>query len=177
MCGRGDTVDRGERAAPEFTGSTPVAGAVEKADAEIIVLDADRAIPWVEQRLSIEMAESQRSAVRLAVSSKLLVITGGPGVGKTTIVKGILRILSAKGVGLLLCAPTGRAAKGIGRVARDPTGAKVIATRIRRVEFHRGDPPSLRVEKNSLIVQYNPLRDIDGRPSSARVARFLEDSL
>src|SRR6202790_2521829 len=43
--------------------------------------------------------------------SKVLVMTGGPGVGKTTIVKAILRILSAKGVGLLLCAPTGRAAK------------------------------------------------------------------
>src|SRR5712664_366803 len=43
--------------------------------------------------------------------SKALVMTGGPGVGKTTIVKGILRILAAKGAGLLLCAPTGRAAK------------------------------------------------------------------
>ena len=43
--------------------------------------------------------------------SKVLVITGGPGVGKTTIVNSILRILSAKGVNLLLCAPTGRAAK------------------------------------------------------------------
>jgi exodeoxyribonuclease V alpha subunit len=38
-------------------------------------------------------------------------MTGGPGVGKTTIVKAILRILAAKGTGLLLCAPTGRAAK------------------------------------------------------------------
>jgi exodeoxyribonuclease V alpha subunit len=45
------------------------------------------------------------------VGKKVLVITGGPGVGKTTIVKAILRILSAKGNKLLLCAPTGRAAK------------------------------------------------------------------
>jgi exodeoxyribonuclease V alpha subunit len=43
--------------------------------------------------------------------SKVLVMTGGPGVGKTTIVKAILRILAAKGTDLLLCAPTGRAAK------------------------------------------------------------------
>jgi exodeoxyribonuclease V alpha subunit len=49
--------------------------------------------------------------VALALSSKVLVITGGPGVGKTTLVNAILRILSAKGVKLLLCAPTGRAAK------------------------------------------------------------------
>jgi len=51
------------------------------------------------------------AAIRLALMSKALVMTGGPGVGKTTIVKGILRILAAKGVRLLLCAPTGRAAK------------------------------------------------------------------
>jgi exodeoxyribonuclease V alpha subunit len=47
----------------------------------------------------------------LALRSKALVITGGPGVGKTTIVNSILRILAAKAVKLLLCAPTGRAAK------------------------------------------------------------------
>ena len=57
------------------------------------------------------LADSQRDAVRLALSSKVLVITGGPGVGKTTIVNAILRILAAKGAGLLLCAPTGRAAR------------------------------------------------------------------
>src|SRR5262249_5319175 len=51
------------------------------------------------------------AAIRLALTSKVLVMTGGPGVGKTTIVKAILRILAAKGTGLLLCAPTGRAAK------------------------------------------------------------------
>ena len=47
----------------------------------------------------------------MALLSKVLVITGGPGVGKTTIVNAILRTLAAKGVNLLLCAPTGRAAK------------------------------------------------------------------
>src|SRR5258706_3825954 len=52
-----------------------------------------------------------RTAIRLALKSKVLILSGGPGVGKTTIVKGILRTLTAKGVGLLLCAPTGRAAK------------------------------------------------------------------
>src|SRR5262249_53880836 len=50
-------------------------------------------------------------AIRLALVTKLLVITGGPGVGKTTIVNSILQVLSAKSVRLLLCAPTGRAAK------------------------------------------------------------------
>ena len=74
-------------------------------------VDADKAIPWVEQRLSIALAESQRAALRLAVAAKLLVITGGPGVGKTTLVHSILSVLRAKGVKPLLSAPTGRAAK------------------------------------------------------------------
>src|SRR5262245_61636400 len=74
-------------------------------------IDPDKAIPWIEQRTGLVLAESQRSAVALALTSKVLVITGGPGVGKTTLVNAILRILSAKGLRLLLCAPTGRAAK------------------------------------------------------------------
>jgi exodeoxyribonuclease V alpha subunit len=74
-------------------------------------IDPDKALPWVAGRIGLALAESQTAAIRLALVSKVLVITGGPGVGKTTIVKGILRILAAKGVKLLLCAPTGRAAK------------------------------------------------------------------
>src|SRR5499427_8151397 len=74
-------------------------------------IDSDKALPWVERRIGFALAESQIAAIRLALMSKVLVMTGGPGVGKTTIVKAILRILSAKGTELLLCAPTGRAAK------------------------------------------------------------------
>ena len=76
-----------------------------------VSIDADKAIPWIEQRIKLTLAESQKAAVGLALASKVLVITGGPGVGKTTVVNAILRILSAKHVRLLLCAPTGRAAK------------------------------------------------------------------
>ena len=74
-------------------------------------IDVDKALPWIENRIGLELAPSQKAAVRLALASKLLVITGGPGVGKTTIVNAILRVLVAKEVKLLLCAPTGRAAK------------------------------------------------------------------
>src|SRR5436190_4504639 len=74
-------------------------------------IDPDKALPWVEERIGLALAESQVAATRLALMSKVLVMTGGPGVGKTTIVKAILRILAAKGTDLLLCAPTGRAAK------------------------------------------------------------------
>jgi exodeoxyribonuclease V alpha subunit len=73
-------------------------------------IDPDKALPWVEKRIGFALAESQVAAIPLALTSKVLVMTGGPGVGKTTIVKAILRILAAKGTALLVCAPTGRAA-------------------------------------------------------------------
>ncbi len=74
-------------------------------------IDAGKAIPWVEERTGLELAASQKEAVRHALAAKVMVITGGPGVGKTTIVNAILAILAAKKVKVLLAAPTGRAAK------------------------------------------------------------------
>ncbi len=74
-------------------------------------IDASKAIPWVERRTRLKLAESQIEAVRIALASKVLVITGGPGVGKTTLVNSILKIVLAKTVTISLCAPTGRAAK------------------------------------------------------------------
>src|ERR1700737_341059 len=74
-------------------------------------IDPEKALPWIEQKTGLSLAESQVAAIRQALLSKVFVITGGPGVCKTTIVNSILRILAAKGVSLSLCAPTGRAAK------------------------------------------------------------------
>ena len=74
-------------------------------------IDAERALAWVAAKIALTLAPSQAEAVRLALASKVTVITGGPGVGKTTIVNAILRVLAAKGVRMLLAAPTGRAAK------------------------------------------------------------------
>jgi exodeoxyribonuclease V alpha subunit len=74
-------------------------------------IDADKAIPWVEKRTKLALADSQIEAIRVALASKVVVITGGPGVGKTTLVNSILKILGAKTAAIALCAPTGRAAK------------------------------------------------------------------
>ena len=74
-------------------------------------LDPATVIPEAEKQSAIELSESQRSAVALALSSKFMVITGGPGVGKTTIINTIIKILGRDKLNILLCAPTGRAAK------------------------------------------------------------------
>ena len=74
-------------------------------------IDLDAAVRWVEAKTAIALAPAQREALALAVTSKVLVITGGPGVGKTTLVDTIVRVLAGKRLRLGLCAPTGRAAK------------------------------------------------------------------
>ena len=74
-------------------------------------IDIEKAVPWVEKKTGKTLAASQRAAIEMVLRSKAAVITGGPGVGKTTLLDAILRILAAKGTRLLLAAPTGRAAK------------------------------------------------------------------
>ena len=74
-------------------------------------IDEDAALAWVIKKTGKELAESQQRAVREALRQRLLIITGGPGVGKTTILRSILLILQSKQVKIVLAAPTGRAAK------------------------------------------------------------------
>ena len=74
-------------------------------------IDPDKATPWVEQRVGFTLSVSQREAVACAIRERVTVITGGPGVGKTTIINAVLKIVRAKGTRARLCAPTGRAAK------------------------------------------------------------------
>ncbi len=71
----------------------------------------ENALHWVQGQLDIALAENQAKAIRCALENKIMVITGGPGTGKTTIINAILKIFSRLGVRTLLAAPTGRAAK------------------------------------------------------------------
>lgn len=123
-------------------------------------IDFEKAVAWVQQKSGIELARAQREALRTAVQSKVMVVTGGPGVGKTTLVNSVLMVLKAKKLRVALCAPTGRAAK---RMA-ETTGmeAKTIH---RLLQFnpgtggfiHKGDNP---LECDVLIVDESSMIDV-----------------
>ena len=107
------------------------------------VMDEAAELAWVMKQTGKELAASQQRAVCEALRQRLLIITGGPGVGKTTILRSILQILQEKQVRLVLAAPTGRAAK---RLA-ESTGLEA-KTLHRLLEYqgegkwgrHRGNP-------------------------------------
>jgi exodeoxyribonuclease V alpha subunit len=82
-----------------------------KAARSVRDMDASKAIDWVQHRLSITLAAKQRRAVLRAIEDKVMVITGGPGTGKTTIINAVLKIFAELKARIMLAAPTGRAAK------------------------------------------------------------------
>ena len=98
-------------------------------------IDLDKALVWVQQKTGVELANAQRNAIKTALTSKIAVITGGPGVGKTTIVNSIVKILQAKNSKVLLAAPTGRAAKRMSEATSAP--AQTIH-RLLKYEPHEG---------------------------------------
>lgn len=74
-------------------------------------IDAPRALAWAENKIGFHLADTQRTGLLSALQSKVVVITGGPGVGKTTIIRALTEIFQARRLTVALAAPTGRAAK------------------------------------------------------------------
>ena len=112
------------------------------------VTGVDGKIEEMEREHGIRYAEGQKQAVREALSSGILILTGGPGTGKTTTLNAIIRLLELSGEKVLLAAPTGRAAKRMSEL----TGreAKTIH-RLLQVEWDENDRPVFaRNEKNLL---------------------------
>jgi len=81
-------------------------------------IKVDKAIEWAQEKARFEFAPEQAEAIRMALGNKASIITGGPGTGKTTILRALVSILSAKKVKILLAAPTGRAAQRMAETTR-----------------------------------------------------------
>ncbi len=119
------------------------------AESNIPPVDLPAALKWVEGKTGKALAPSQAAALQQALTRRVLVLTGGPGVGKTTLVNALLMILRAKKVRCQLCAPTGRAAKRLSEV----TGGEA-KTIHRLLEVQQRKPGFARNEDNPLDTDY-----------------------
>lgn len=91
---------------------------------QVRVFEPDKAVAWVQRQLPISLARKQIEAIQCALENKVMVITGGPGTGKTTIINAVLKIFARLKVKIKLAAPTGRAAKRMSETSGH--GAKTI---------------------------------------------------
>jgi exodeoxyribonuclease V alpha subunit len=131
-----------------FASEVGIAGAITallEAPKDLARYNSEKAIQWVQKELQISLAEGQRMAVKAALEKKVVVITGGPGTGKTTIIKAILRIYEGAGLRALLAAPTGRAAKRMSEAAAHEakTIHRLLEFSPRTAEFRRNEQSPL----------------------------------
>ena len=100
-------------------------------------VDWDKALGWLRGRTGASLAPEQADAVRLALTSRVAVLTGGPGCGKSFTVRSVVELARAKGAKVVLAAPTGRAAKRLAEL----TGHEA-ATIHRLLQLRPGGEPS-----------------------------------
>ncbi|MEW6274523.1 MAG: ATP-dependent RecD-like DNA helicase [Bacillota bacterium] len=125
-----------------------------------LAIDTEKAIAWVQSTGGIALAEKQKEAIRKVVEQKVLVITGGPGTGKTTLVKSILQIMEMKGQRIVLASPTGRAAKRLSEVTgrEAKTIHRLLEYKPREGEFARNEENPLAADL--VIVDETSMVDV-----------------
>jgi exodeoxyribonuclease V alpha subunit len=123
-------------------------------------IDTEKAIQWAQDKFAITFAEKQIEAIKSAATNKVLVITGGPGTGKTTIINAVLKIYSAIKTHIILAAPTGRAAKRIAETTghEAKTIHRLLEYSVQKRSFQRnGDNP---LDCHLLIVDESSMIDV-----------------
>ncbi|MDO4604598.1 MAG: ATP-dependent RecD-like DNA helicase [Helcococcus sp.] len=118
-----------------------------RANSKIVDTDIDKEIEYIEKTENIEYSNTQKKAIKTALEEKVMIITGGPGTGKTTIIKAIISIIHNLKFSYLLAAPTGRAAKRM----EESTGKE--ASTIHRLLGYKSIGDSAQLEFN----EDNPL--------------------
>jgi len=111
-------------------------------------IEVGRALTWVQEKIRIEFAAKQIEAIQSAVSEKVMVITGGPGTGKTTIINAVIKIYRQLGARILLAAPTGRASKRMSEATGYParTIHRMLEYNLQKGGFQRGQDHPLEVD-------------------------------
>ena len=111
-------------------------------------IDLNKAIKWVKSQIKITLAKKQEEAVKKSLKEKVLIITGGPGTGKTTIINAIIKILKKAKAKILLAAPTGRAAKRMSEATwtRAQTIHRMLDYSIKEAGFKKNDKNQLKCD-------------------------------
>ncbi len=124
------------------------------------ITNIDQAVEWSSSKMHLDLAPEQAEAIKKSLCQKVLVITGGPGTGKSTILKALLLILSQKGIVVKLAAPTGRAAKRLaqasGREAKTIHRLLEYDAAIRGFKRNRENP----LEADMIIIDECSMMDI-----------------
>lgn len=149
---------------------------IQKGESKLRNIDTAKALQWVQEKLQINLAPAQGDAVALSFLAKLHIITGGPGTGKSTITKAILKIAEQLTGKILLAAPTGRAAKRMTEI----TGKKAQTIHsLLEFDFRNGgfkrkkenplDCDLLIIDETSMIDTQLMFHLLKAIPTSARV--------
>ena len=122
-------------------------------------VDVGKALKWVQEKIRLNFAAKQIEAIQSAVSEKVMVITGGPGTGKTTIINAVIRIYRELGAKILLAAPTGRASKRMSEATGYParTIHRMLEYNLQKGGFQRG--PDHPLEVDVLILDESSMID------------------